>query len=69
MSDMQPSSLTLAEIKELITFCKQNNVNYLEYQTLKFNLLPEVAEIKQPSMEELMFGNFDSWTGTPRDSK
>ena len=69
MSNLPETSLTLEEIKDLITFCKANNVNYLEYQTLKFNLLPEVPEIKQPSTEELLFGNFNSWTGTPRDVK
>lgn len=66
---MQQTSLTLEEIKDLITFCKSNGISYLEYQTLKFNLVPEMPEIRQPTTEELLYGNFNSWTGTPGDSK
>lgn len=69
MSTLSQTSLTLEEIKDLITFCKTNGISYLEYQTLKFNLVPEMPEIRQPTTEELLYGNFNSWTGTPGDSK
>lgn len=69
MSSMSTSSLTLEEIKDLITFCKSNGISYLEYQTLKFNLVPEIPEVRQPTTDELLYGNFNSWTGSPRDVK
>lgn len=66
MSNMQQTTLTLEEIKDLILFCKANGVNYIEYQTLKFNIVPDVSEMKQPTTEELLFG---SWMGTPGDQR
>lgn len=69
MSDMPTSSLTLEEMKDLISFCKSNGVNYVEYVGFKVQLIPDQQEIRQPSTEELLYGNFNSWTGTPGESK
>lgn len=69
MSTLSQTNLTLEEIKDLITFCKSNGISYLEYQTLKFNLVPEIPEVRQPTTDELLYGNFNSWTGSPRDVK
>jgi len=69
MSDLQTPALTLQEMKDLISFCRTNGVNYVEYVGFKVNLIPETQEIRQPTTDELLYGNFNSWTGTPGESK
>jgi len=65
---MQPSTLTLEQIKDLISFCRSNGVNYIEHEGLKVQLVPEMPEIRQPTNEELLYGNFGSTYGAPSDS-
>jgi 2-hydroxy-3-keto-5-methylthiopentenyl-1-phosphate phosphatase len=69
MSNMSESTLTLEQMKDLISFCRANNVNYVEYVGFKVQLIPDSQEIKQPTTEELLYGNFQSWSGTPGDSR
>ncbi|NBS71751.1 hypothetical protein EBT31_22980 [bacterium] len=66
---MSEATLTLEQMKDLIAFCKSNGVNYVEYIGFKVQLIPDQQELRQPTTDELLYGSFNSWTGTPGESK